>query len=272
MQESLSDRQKLYEQSYDYKIIKRLPLIIRVDGKNFSRVTKHLPRPYCHEMLSLMANTMLHAAMEIEGAIFAYHQSDEITFVIRNDQSLESEPWFQNRIQKIVSIVSSITTLSFAKNLFTMENSPKIVGDAIFDARVFAVPSITEAANNLIFRQQDCSTNAITGAAQSELSKIYGKKQTLGMLHEKKSAEKIDLLRTKCDIEYETFYPNSFRLGTAAYKVPVILRTEEGEVARNKWIIDMNIPNFVADRNFILNILHAGHDVFRVNRDLIVKE
>ena len=270
--DSLGDRQKTYEHAYDYKIIKRLPLIIRVDGRNFSRVTKHLPRPYSHEMLGLMANTMLHAAMEIEGAIFAYHQSDEITFAIRNDQSLESEPWFQNRIQKVVSIVASIITLSFAKNLFTMDNPPKIVGDAIFDARVFAVPSITEAANNLIFRQQDCSKNAITSAAQAELSKIYGKKHALSMLHEKKSAEKIDLLRTKCDIEYETFYPNSFRLGTAAYKVPMILRTEEGETARNKWIIDMNIPNFVADRNFLLNILHAGHDVFRADRDLTIKE
>jgi tRNA(His) 5'-end guanylyltransferase len=272
MQESLSDRQKLYEQSYDYKIIKRLPLIIRCDGRSFHRVTKQLPRPYSPEMLNLMANTMLHAAMEIEGAVFAYHQSDEITFVVRNDQSLESEPWFQNRIQKIASIVASIITLAFTKNLFTMDDAPKISGDATFDARVFAVPSITEAANNLIFRQQDCSKNAITGAAQAELSKIYGKKHALSMLHEKKSAEKIELLRTKCDIDYETFYPNSFRLGTAAYKVPTILRTEDGETTRNKWIIDMNIPNFVSDRNFLLNILHAGHDVFRADRDLIIKE
>lgn len=268
MVESLSSRQKAYEQSYDQQIIRRLPIIIRCDGRKFHRVTRKLQRPFCDKMLSLMANTMLHTAMEIEGAIFAYQQSDEITFVVRNDKSFESEPWFHNRIQKIASITASVTTLAFMKNILMMSDPPEIVGDAVFDCRVFAVPSLAEAANNLVFRQQDCFRNAINGAAQAELTRLCGKKTALGMLHGKKSREKISMLSSECDIDYEGYYPSAFRKGSAAYKVPTIIETENGDVPRNKWIIDRNIPGFVEDRNFLLNILHSGHDVFRSDRDL----
>jgi len=101
---TLGDRQKDYEQYYDQRILRRLPLIIRVNGNGFSRVTKKLARPFCPIMLRLMSNTMLETAKSIQGCVFAYHQSDQITFVIRNDQSLDTEPWFSNKIQKVTSI------------------------------------------------------------------------------------------------------------------------------------------------------------------------
>lgn len=258
--ESLGSRHKEYEDAYDLKITRRLPVIIRCDGRSFHSLTKKLNKPYCSKMLNLMATTMIHSAMEIDGIIFAYQQSDEITFVLRNDLSLDSEPWFKNRIQKLVSVTSSIVTLAFMKNLVMMEGPPEIVGDATFDARVFAVPSISEAANNLIFRQQDCIKNSINMAAQAELIKVLGKKQALELLHEKKGAEKINLLKSKCNINYETYYPAAFRRGVAAYKVPTI---SNENALRNKWHLNFNIPSFVEDRNFVLNILHSGHDVFR---------
>jgi tRNA(His) guanylyltransferase len=263
MVESLGDRQKSYEESYDYKITKRLPIIIRCDGRSFHRVTKKLQKPYCPKMLNLMANTMLHSVMEIEGAVFAYQQSDEITFILRNDKTVDSEPWFHNRVQKIASVAASIVTLAFMKNLILMDNPPQIVGDALFDARVFAVPSIVEAVNNLIFRQQDCARNAVNGAAQAELTKDIGKKTALKLLHGKKALDKVDLLQSHCDIDFETYYPAAFRKGTAAYKIPTVIQSHNGESIRNKWILDLNIPNFVTDRNFIMNILHSGQDVFR---------
>lgn len=263
MSDSLGDRQKQYESNYDYSILRRAPIIIRADGRSFHRVTRKLPKPYCPALLDVMSNTMLYAITEMQGAVFGYQQSDEITYVLRNDQSLEAEPWFQNRIQKIVSVSSSLTTLGFNKCLQTLPEKLDIVGDAIFDARVFALPYLSEVANNLIWRQQDCIKNAISSAAQAELSTKFGKKTALKLLDGKISSEKKEMLLHHCGIDFDEYYPASFRKGVAVYKVPTIVPTKDGGISKNKWIINADIPDFVEERDFLLSILLNGKDVFR---------
>src|SRR3954468_4164279 len=102
MFDSLGARQKDYEKPYDYMLPRRLPVIIRVNGRNFHRVTRKLDQPFCPKLLDFMGSTMLYSIMEMQGAVIGYQQSDEITFVLRNDQTLDSEPWYQNRLQKIL--------------------------------------------------------------------------------------------------------------------------------------------------------------------------
>lgn len=264
MLESLADRQKQYERNFDYSLMRRCPIIIRADGRSFSRVTRKLQKPYCAELLDVMSKAMLYAVSEMQGAIFAYQQSDEITYVLRNDQSLESEPWYQNRVQKIVSIAASLTTLGF--NKFIQESTIKsdIIGDAIFDARVFEVPSITEVSNNLIWRQQDCIRNAISSASQFELGNKFGKKTTLKLLHKKASSEKKELLLNNCGIDFEDYYPSEFKNGVATYKVPYLITGKDEEIlSRSKWILNTDLPNFVKDKDFLLNILINGKDIYR---------
>lgn len=265
MVDSLGTRQKQYESNYDYSITRRMPIIIRVDGRSFSRVTRKLQKPYCSEFLNVMANAMLYAITEMQGAVFGYQQSDEITYVLRNDQSLEAEPWYQNRIQKMVSIAASLTTLGFNKCLQTTASKLEVVGDAIFDARVFAMPYISEVANNLIWRQQDCQKNAISGAVQTELANKFGKRTALKLLDKKISSEKKELLLHHCGIDFDDYYPSSFRRGVAVYKVPTIVSfNKEGEVSRNKWTLNWEIPDFVEERDFLLSILINCKDIFRV--------
>jgi tRNA(His) 5'-end guanylyltransferase len=209
--------------------------------------------------------------MEMDGAVFGYQQSDEITIILRNDQSLESVPWFNNRIQKIVSVSSALVTLHFNKYISSLDPQPNLVGQAIFDARLFSVPSINEAINNLIWRQQDCIRNAISSAAYAELGKKYGKKTAQKMLMGKKAHDKLILLKSECDIDFDRFYPTFYRRGIAAYRTPVITKTKDGEATRNKWILDRQIPLFIDNKNFITNILNSGHDIFRAG-NLIPKE
>jgi tRNA(His) 5'-end guanylyltransferase len=265
---SLSARQKAYEYAYDNKIINRVPVIIRLDGKGFSRLTSKIQKPYCPKMQVLMSSTMLDLAKEIEGCIFAYQQSDEITCILRNDQSLDSQSWFGNRIQKITSISASLATYHFNKLYNEAIDRPELIGQAVFDARVFAVPSINEAVNNLIFRQQDCIRNAISCASQVELGRLVGKKTAIKILHQKTGSERLEILKTKCNIDFYNSYSTSFRNGIAAYKVPKIFHTEQGKVTRQKWALDINLPAFVSNREFVLNILNYGNDIFRAERDL----
>lgn len=265
---SLSERQKNYEFAYDYQIIKRLPIIIRVDGHSFSKLTRKVQKPYSQKFSAIMAGTMLSMAKSIDGCIFSYQQSDEISFIVRNDQTHETESWFANRIQKITSITAALATIEFNKILNSLEDKPSLIGDAIFDARVFGVPTISEAINNLVFRQQDCIRNAVTSSALVELSKVLGRKESFKALHEKSRLQRIALLDEKCNIDFHSFYPSSFRMGIAAYKVPKILDTEQGQVTRQKWTLDYNLPEFSNNRDFIMNILNSGKDIFRADRDL----
>ena len=260
MIDELGQRIKTYEDAYDTTIIKRLPVICRIDGKNFSRLTKKIQRPFDLIMIELMAQTMVSTIMEMEGAVFGYQQSDEITFILKNDQSFESEPWFGNRIFKIASITSSIATLSFKKHFDALDKKIDLVGDALFDARVFAVPSVSEAANSIQWRQADCLRNAITNAAQAELGKKFGRKTAYKLLEGKNSHQRLTLLKEECNINFDTHYPTAFRRGIAAYKIPIIA----GDVSRNKWILDREAPIFAQNRNFLINIITMGRDLYRV--------
>jgi len=263
---TLPDRQKAYEKAYDLEILRRLPVIIRVDGKNFHKLTRKLKRPYDSALLNLMANTMLAVARQMDGCIFAYQQSDEISFVLRNDQSLNTEPWFGNRIQKLISISASMVTLEFYKHIYELSRPPELHGDALFDARVFAVPSIHEAVNYLIYRQGDGIKNAISSASRAELRKRHGTKGAMRILHNKNSQKRIEILLNECNVIFEEDYPNAFKHGVGVYKIPVLIDTHDEQTTRLQWTLDTELPRFVEDKKFISSILTNGNDIFRANR------
>ncbi len=265
---SLGDRHKGYELACDYSLMRRVPLIIRVDGRGFSKATRRLTRPYCPRMIELMSTTMLVAAKQIDGAIFAYQQSDEITFVLRNDQTFDTVPWFGNRVQKIASIAAALVTYIFNEELWTMDEPPELIGQTLFDARVFPVPNESEAINNLVFRQQDCLRNALTAAAYAALGKKFGKKTAYRMLHGKGHEDRSRLLLDECGIDFERDYPVAFKHGVAAYRTPQLVDTEQGKVTRHKWIVDLDFPKITENREFVAGIIDTGSDVLRPERDL----
>jgi len=62
--QNLGDRMKEYERSYDISIINRIPIIIRLDGKNFSKWTKmcKFAKPFDEILSNQMANAMKETA------------------------------------------------------------------------------------------------------------------------------------------------------------------------------------------------------------------
>ena len=87
-----------------------------------------------------MRDTALALVKESTGCVLGYMQSDEISLILRNDQSLESEPFLDNRVQKIVSILASMATGWFNKFLLSLAWDKKFNVDldemapAFFDA------------------------------------------------------------------------------------------------------------------------------------------
>jgi tRNA(His) 5'-end guanylyltransferase len=269
MTSSLSDRQKSYEKPYDFKILPRLPIIIRADGKNFKRLTKNIKKPYSLELIKIMSDTMLHTIMELEGAVFGYHFDDEITFVLKSNTINEDSLFLNNDLQKLVSLVSSLTTLNFMKNYLASDDPPDLLGEALFDVKVFNTPSLNETVNHIIWRQQSCIKKSINNAINNELKLYFNESQITKKTKKQTLTEKKELLLSTCNIDFDSDYAQSYRRGVAVYKVPKIISIGNEKQTRKKWVLDDKLPDFLTSKEFITNIIQSGCDVFRAERDLL---
>lgn len=263
-------RYDVYENASDFQLLPRIPVIIKVGGRGFKTLTKSLDRPFDSKLISVFKNTLLNTIQNIDGAVFGFQYSDEFIFVLRNDKTLESVPWYQNKVQEIAGIVSSMVTVNFFRNLILEDDLGALDGDAVFRSKVFALPSLNEVTNYLIWQQHLCMGDAIFRASQSEITNQFGKLEASKILSNKKLDEKLDILQEKCQIDFESYYPSSFRYGIAAYKAPKFINTQEGSVQKIKWTTDSNLPIFSKDKNFITNIIQSGRDVIRGERDIII--
>lgn len=251
----LKDRVDSYVESTDYKIIPKVPLIITVNGRGFSSLTNLLNKPYDTKLAECMFSTMLRLSSEIEGSVFSYQFNDEIVIVARNDQSVETTPWYGNKIQKICSISASYASVHFNECANAIKLN--LMGDPTFTAQVFPVPTIAEAINTLVFKQQHNYLISLQLACFYELLKKYDKNTIKEMLVGLTSDDKIDLLKQECNVDFNS-YPQAFRRGSACYKVPVT----SNDVVKNKWTLNSELPIFTRDQSFLGNIFRMGSDVF----------
>ena len=113
MKDSLGDRMKRYENTSRYYLSPRNYTIIRVDGKAFHTYTKGLERPFDLKLISDMNETASFLCKNIQGAKFAFVQSDEISIVITDFENINTDAWFDGNVQKITSISASLATAKF---------------------------------------------------------------------------------------------------------------------------------------------------------------
>jgi tRNA(His) guanylyltransferase len=257
MSQKLKDRIDSYMGASDHKILNRLPLIICVNGRAFSKLTSLINKPYCTKFAEGMLSATLKLCMEVEGSLFGYQHNDEILIISRNDQSLETEPWYDNKVQKICSITSSIATTHFQKYMDSKDLN--LMGDPLFTSQVFAVPNIGEAINTLVYKQQQNFYTSIQFACFYELLKKHDRNTIKEMLSGLAVDEKINLLHQECGVDFNE-YPHSFRRGAACYKVPKI---STSGTMKNKWTINSEPPIFTKDQSFLSNIFKNGADIFR---------
>ena len=212
-----------YEQVPKYRLMRRTPVIIRIDGKAFHSFTKGFNRPFDEVLGKAMTRTMEYLCENIQGCIFGYKQSDEISLVLSDYKRLNSEAWFDYEVQKMCSIAASMATMAFNK-FFAMEVSSlmlkRIVPSnddgsdvefryespederlidvytkaatkgAMFDARCFNIPK-EEVVNCIYWRQLDAARNSVQMVGQANFShrELHGKTCNMiqDMLYEHKS-------------------------------------------------------------------------------------
>ena len=251
--DNLGDRMKRYEAVTSTHLVSRLPVIMRLDGKAFHTFTKGFEKPF-DEVFSLsMRETMKYLCESIQGCLFGYTQSDEITLLLQDYKEIDTCGWFDYKVQKMCSVGASMATFKFNER-FSSNALHAVFGGkkhiyhnaldrgAFFDARVFNVP-FEDVVNNFIWRQQDAIRNAISAIGQA----TYKHKELQG----KSTTDIIWMLEN--DGNSIMNYPLKYLRGSACYK-----GTEEryseyaGDfITRNVWRIDEEIPIFSEVRNFI---------------------
>lgn len=238
---SLGDRMKAYEAASRTTLPGRLPVIIRVDGKAFHTYTRGTDRPFDTFLGDVMVDTAKRLCEEIQGAQLAYTQSDEISVLIHGYKKFESQPWFDNQVQKIVSVAAGVASSFFTANSWRIVcRGAKTVVDnlkpAVFDARAFVVPE-ADVCNYFLWRQQDAMRNSVQMLARSLFSHKLVENKNTSVLKEMCAAQ---------GCPWESIEPR-WQRGVC------IRRVVDG--IRNPWQPDYNIPVFSQDRNYVNSLL-----------------
>ena len=264
IKDDLGNRMKeFYENRSKTYLTRRVPVIIRLDGKAFHTFTKGFKRPYDEILHSTMNDTMKYLCENIQGCKLGYTQSDEITLLLTDYDNLQTDAWFGYSVQKMCSVAASMATMAFNRffyrhycDIFTFaKDEPQEytqtlfdkIGIAMFDARCFSIPK-EEVTNCFIWRQQDATRNAIQMLGQCNFSH----KQL-----DKKSCNDIqEMLMTEKGINFNDM-PTEFKRGICCYKesyehITVDLKTgEKTPTERTRWVFDKDIPIFTQDRDYI---------------------
>ena len=239
MSDDIGDRFKRYEGCFDYSLPRRLPMVIRVDGRAFHGLK--LAKPFDTEFQARMQAAATALCQGIQGAVLAYFQSDEISVVARDDMQNTTQPWVDKRLNKLLSLSAAIATAAF--------NDGSPYGPRQFDSRAFVVPDLNEVTNYLIWRQQDATRNSVSMAAQAQFSHKS--------LHGVGSRGMIDRLR-EAGKPWEAT-PTHFKRGTVCRPVKVFKPVPATglTVERREWQFDMEPPIFAAEREYVEALYRA---------------
>ena len=234
--DDLGKRMKGYEQIPKISLMKRTPVAIRIDGKAFHTFTRGMKKPFDDVLISSMQETTKYLCENIQGCVFGYTQSDEITLILTDYETFETSAWFDNEVQKLCSISASMATMKFNQIFSTKVYNYRIAcaydcdyldvlykaksKGAMFDARCFNIPK-EEVTNLVYWRQLDATRNSIQMVGQANFSQKE--------LNGKSCNEIQDMLFQLKDINWNGFL-TYYKRGTACIK--------DG----NKWILDYDMP------------------------------
>lgn len=255
--DELGKRMKRYEAIPQISLMRRTPVAIRIDGKAFHTFTKHLHKPYDDVFQGAMWDTMKYLCENIQNCVIGYQQSDEITLILTDYETLTTDAWFGYEVQKLCSIAASMATMKFNQaftnrasewcyNYYEAWNTAEVDYNyfealnecmnkgAMFDARCFNIPK-EEVTNLVYWRQLDAMRNSVQSLGQAH----YSARQLHGA-----SCEVIKEMLRQDDMDWNDL-PIAQQRGVACRKS-----------ASDGWYIDYTMPILKGDnRSYIEELL-----------------
>ena len=250
-----------YEQVPKYRLMRRTPVAIRIDGKAFHTFTRGFQKPFDEVLINSMQETMKYLCENIQGCVLGYTQSDEITLILVDYKKLNSSAWFDYEVQKMCSIAASMATMAFNKyfneevsswkaktfptdylgyntgmvsmaDIQLLETYTNAMNKgAMFDARCFNIPK-EEVTNLIYWRQVDAARNSVQMAARAYFSHSECDNKNQFQLQE--------MLFQEHGINWNDF-PTHMKRGSCCIKEYIAF---DENTLRSYWRIDTEIPMF----------------------------
>lgn len=222
---SLKERMENFRKLYDYALPKRSYTMVMCDGRSFSKLIKNkFEKPFDEWFMRAMDITAKYICENVQGAKFAYVQSDEISVVLTDFDNEETEAFYGNRLCKLQSVIASLATCKFNQlltakliqdNMYetTLTDTKDTIYKPIdcvnaiigmqliqFDCKAWNLPTFNDVYAWFLYRQTDCIRNSKQQTAQTYLPHK--------MLHGLDTDKQIELLKEKKSIDWNEFVDN----------------------------------------------------------------
>ncbi len=148
--DELDKKMRIYEQSIDQHILPDLYMVARLDGRNFSRLTKEIcnfEAPFDVRFRDMMVNTvkiLMDCGFRV---VYGFTESDEISLLFHPEENT-----FGRKVRKYNSILAGQASAAFSLQL----------GQAVaMDCRLVPLPNLEKVRDYFLWRQEDAHRNSL---------------------------------------------------------------------------------------------------------------
>lgn len=251
--DSLKQKCEYYRGLTDYRLLPNSYVLIMLDGRSFSKKVKNkFNKPFDSTFVYAMNETAKYLCENVEGCKFAYTQSDEITLLVTDFDTPETDSFFSYRLTKILSVCAALATSKFNQIMLKHKIASDYLNDQVkelsiqeiigkidcaplyeFDCKAWNVPSANEVYAWFLYRQHDCVRNSKSQTCQTYLPHKQLVKLTCDM--------QVELLKSEKGIDWNDF-DNGLKYGRFVYKEETKFENGGVEYVRNKFTVHPGFP------------------------------
>lgn len=252
--EELDTRLRVFETAHDLCVLPGLFMVARIDGRNFTRLTKEtlsLKAPFDPRFRDYMASTVEHLMNCGFRIVYGYTQSDEISLLLHRDEAT-----FGRKLRKLNSVLAGEASAKLSLLLRSI---------ATFDCRISQLPSINLVVDYFRWRNEDAHRNALNAHCYWALRKAG---ETAGSattkLDKLSMGEKNELLYQQANLNFNDV-PNWQKRGVGLYwqtyaKEAVNPKTGATVFATRRRIkVDLELPMKEEYSDFIRSLVAQEH-------------
>lgn len=146
----LDEKMRVYENSHDRCVLPNMYIIARLDGRNFTKLTKDIHKfkaPFDEKFRDFMVETVKHLMNCGFNVIYGFTESDEISLLFHYNETA-----FVRKTRKLISILAGEASAKFSS----------LLGDiGVFDCRLSEFPNKQLVVDYFRWRNEDAHRNAL---------------------------------------------------------------------------------------------------------------
>ena len=148
--DELERKMRVYEQSLDQTVLPEIYMVARIDGRNFTKLTKEICQfdtPFDERFRDHMISSVKHLMECGFRVVYGFTESDEISLLFH-----PAEDTFGRKVRKYNSILAGEASAAFT---FALKRV------AAFDCRIIPLPTIERVQDYFLWRQEDAHRNCL---------------------------------------------------------------------------------------------------------------